>query len=254
MRYLLSIILCLWASCSWAFPPGFIGAVTQGAGGTADYCDGKLGSYSLYYDADHPNGTTTACITGGTTTVSATTGIDTASTAMNTTPGGTYGVSWDGALNHYLTVSSSSLTDSSGRVVLDFVWPATMPTTSFQIWEWGSTSAGARMYLNYNATGASGSPGYRMTVYHYDGTTTSATTAYIASSTLAGTVTTLIADWSASAGYVYAKLGSGTAATTALTVTEFSEPADSYFGENALGNVPSLEVGFDAIKMGASQQ
>lgn len=31
MRYLLSIILCLWASCAWAFPPGFIGAVTQGA-------------------------------------------------------------------------------------------------------------------------------------------------------------------------------------------------------------------------------
>ena len=31
MRCLLSIILCLWASCSWAFPPGFIGAVTQGA-------------------------------------------------------------------------------------------------------------------------------------------------------------------------------------------------------------------------------
>jgi len=30
MRYLLSIILCLWASCAWAFPPGFIGAVTQG--------------------------------------------------------------------------------------------------------------------------------------------------------------------------------------------------------------------------------
>jgi len=38
MRYLLSIILCLWASCSWAFPPGFIGAVTQGTSGTADYC------------------------------------------------------------------------------------------------------------------------------------------------------------------------------------------------------------------------
>lgn len=29
-RYLLSIILCLWASCAWAFPPGFIGAVASG--------------------------------------------------------------------------------------------------------------------------------------------------------------------------------------------------------------------------------
>ncbi len=31
MRYLLSIILCLWAGCAWAFPPGFMGAVTQGS-------------------------------------------------------------------------------------------------------------------------------------------------------------------------------------------------------------------------------
>jgi len=30
-KYILSIIFCLWASCAWAFPPGFIGAVTQGA-------------------------------------------------------------------------------------------------------------------------------------------------------------------------------------------------------------------------------
>jgi len=29
MKYLLSIILCLWVSCAWAFPPGFIGAITQ---------------------------------------------------------------------------------------------------------------------------------------------------------------------------------------------------------------------------------
>ena len=46
MRYLLSTIFCLWASCAWAFPPGFIGAVTQGstAGGednqTYDFLEG----------------------------------------------------------------------------------------------------------------------------------------------------------------------------------------------------------------------
>lgn len=33
MRYLSSIIFCLWAGCAWAFPPGFIGAVTQSASG-----------------------------------------------------------------------------------------------------------------------------------------------------------------------------------------------------------------------------
>ena len=31
MRYLLSIMLCLLASCAWAFPPGFIRAVTHGS-------------------------------------------------------------------------------------------------------------------------------------------------------------------------------------------------------------------------------
>jgi hypothetical protein len=41
MRYLLSIILCLWASCVWAFPPGFIGAVTS-AGSVAGCDDGVL--------------------------------------------------------------------------------------------------------------------------------------------------------------------------------------------------------------------
>lgn len=30
MRYILSIILCSWASCACAFPPGFIGAATGG--------------------------------------------------------------------------------------------------------------------------------------------------------------------------------------------------------------------------------
>jgi len=36
-KFMLSLILCLWASASWAFPPGFIGAITQGAaGGTPD--------------------------------------------------------------------------------------------------------------------------------------------------------------------------------------------------------------------------
>jgi hypothetical protein len=30
MRYLLSIILCLWAGTAWAFPPGFLGAISGG--------------------------------------------------------------------------------------------------------------------------------------------------------------------------------------------------------------------------------
>jgi len=31
-RYTLSIILCLWASCAWAFPPGFIGVIASMSG------------------------------------------------------------------------------------------------------------------------------------------------------------------------------------------------------------------------------
>lgn len=38
---LLSIILCLCASCAWAFTPGFLGAVASGGGG-ADPCTGFL--------------------------------------------------------------------------------------------------------------------------------------------------------------------------------------------------------------------
>ena len=34
MRHLLSIMMCLWASCAWAFPSGFIGAITQGTSAT----------------------------------------------------------------------------------------------------------------------------------------------------------------------------------------------------------------------------
>lgn len=55
MRYLLSMIFCLWASCALAFPPGFIGAVTQGVSGGGTFTpppildnfnrsDGALGS------------------------------------------------------------------------------------------------------------------------------------------------------------------------------------------------------------------
>lgn len=37
MRYILQIILCLWASSALAFSPGFIGAVTRGAAGAPTY-------------------------------------------------------------------------------------------------------------------------------------------------------------------------------------------------------------------------
>lgn len=56
-RYLLSIILCLWASCAWAFPPGFIGAVASGEG---SYCTGKTSLVCRDFDeAGTPSGMST---------------------------------------------------------------------------------------------------------------------------------------------------------------------------------------------------
>lgn len=63
MRYLLSIIFCLWAGCAWAFPPGFIGAVTHGAAVTG--CDDGVLSNGCF-DAGTTGWTTPL---GGTLTV-----------------------------------------------------------------------------------------------------------------------------------------------------------------------------------------
>ena len=63
MRYLLSTIFCLWASCAWAFPPGFIGAVTHGAAVTG--CDDGVLSNGCF-DAGTTGWTTPL---GGTLTV-----------------------------------------------------------------------------------------------------------------------------------------------------------------------------------------
>lgn len=253
MRKLIIAILVL-ALPAWAFAGSQqIRQVVGMAKGSSDYCTGKLGSYSLYYDADHPDGTTTACISGSTTTVSATTGIATNSTTMNMTSGGTYGVEWDGALNHYLTVPATGLSDVSGRIEVKVKFPATMPTTSFQLCEWGSITEGTRLYLNYSATGAGGQPGFRLVVYHYDGTSTTSATGYVASTTLAGSAQTIVGDWSSSAGFLYADLG-GTTQSSELTVTEFTEAANVYFGENAMGTSPGTSTGFDDLKIGASQQ
>lgn len=48
MKYILSIICCLWASCAMAFPPGFIGAVTHGA--ATAVCDDGLLSNGCFDD------------------------------------------------------------------------------------------------------------------------------------------------------------------------------------------------------------
>ena len=63
MRHLLSIIMCLWASCAWAFPPEFIGAVTHGAAVTG--CDDGVLSNGCFDDGT--TGWTTP--NGGTLTV-----------------------------------------------------------------------------------------------------------------------------------------------------------------------------------------
>lgn len=250
-RYPLTLIFVLWASFSWAFPPGFVEILMSG--NAVDYCADKLGSYSLYYDADHPFGTTTACISGSTTTVTGMTGILTNSTAMNMTSGGTYGVEWDGAADHYLTIPAIGLSDNSGRVEFKIKFPSTMPTVNFAVWEWGTTTAGVKLQLQYSATGAGGGPGYRLSVYHYDGTTTNATSSYIASTTLAGSTQTVKGDWSSSVSNLYGYFG-GVEVSLALAVTEFAEPNYCYLGEKVMNNVPGMAIGLDDYKSGASLQ
>lgn len=93
-RYILSIILCLWSSCSWAFSSKFIGVV---GGGTAPYCTGKTslicldfeeagtpsgmstvaGDATINYDSTSPrlDGTQSMRITSGTASTNVLTGI-----------------------------------------------------------------------------------------------------------------------------------------------------------------------------------
>lgn len=227
--------------------------------GTADYCAGKLGSYSLYYDADHPNGTTTACIIGSTTTVGMTGTDPTISTSCNLTSGGTYGVCWAGGVDKYLAIPNPGLTYANGRIELAVKLPATMPTADMSILEWYDSTVGVRAILNYNATGAGGQPGFQLVFYHIDGTTISSSTAYTASTDLAGTTKTIIVDW-LSGGNLISSFSGSTVPISLGTATPFTVTYASYvlttdevrFGEKY--NTGSCVLSFDDIKIGASQQ
>jgi len=58
----LSVVICLFLLTCPVNAGMLIGSGAVGG----DYCDGKLGSYEFYWDADHTSGDLFACISGGT--------------------------------------------------------------------------------------------------------------------------------------------------------------------------------------------
>lgn len=77
-RYLLSIILCLWASCAWAFPPGFIAMaaseVDAPPSGKTDSFTGTDGTALATHDSSwaamSSAGVSSAVISGNAVTIS----------------------------------------------------------------------------------------------------------------------------------------------------------------------------------------
>lgn len=244
IRIILAIILLPW-SCL-ASSGGMYPVPMVYVSGGADYCTDKLGSYSIYYDADHPSGTTVACISGGTTNVTFMTGI-TADAAWNITAGGTYGIMYNGAINTYLSVPPTGMSINSGRVEYKFKTPATMPIDDIAEWEWFyDASNQVKMYLNI-----SGATWQLVATHIGGGTSTQVLTAFV--SLVPDTTYYAVVDWSTVTGVLYADLNGAT--NTATTVTTGTTPTNPVrFGEDQAGKNPSTNWGFDDIKMGASQQ
>jgi len=215
------------------------------SGGEADYCADKLGSYSLYYDADHPDGTTTACISGGTTAVTIS-GV-TVDASANMTSGGTYGIIWDGALDHFLSIPAVGITPSNGRIELNFKFNSAEASANVGIIEW-RYSSGERIKVNLVR---SAGPVWKLELFHADGSNVSV---YTADTDLtSGTAVLIILDWSSSTGNLFASLN-GVSATIAGGGA-FTTPATGVIlGEDLSGSTSSTAVSFDDIKLSGSQQ
>jgi len=248
IKLILTTILCLWASVAGAFPGNFLATSVGSASAPADYCSDKLtGGWSLYFDADHPDGTTTACISGGTTTVARTAGV-TASNTVNTTSGGIYGNLWHGTTHDWVNVPANGISTQNGRVSFTFTTPSTVPADHVTLFEWDNgSSQRVTVYLWHSSST------YSLRVAHVDGSTTTAETAYVSLS--GSTSYTVVADWNSTTGIVYGAIGA-TTDTTSGTISSFTTPANGVrFGEDQTGlDGNSVGWGFDDIKMGVSQQ
>lgn len=221
--------------------------------GEVDYCADKLtGGYSLYYDADYPDGATTACVSGDTETVTLTSTTPTISDTVNTTSGGTYGVLWTPTQNTYLNIPATGITPENGRIEFDLVFTDTAPTSSgMGILEW-STAASASLYVKLQQSGGN----YRLAFYHYDGTTSyigSNSGAYVA--LLPNTSNKVAVDWNSTTGQMVIVLGANTTTSTGQSVGAFTVPIKGVrFGEDIWSEIGNQPVGFDNIYMGPSQQ
>ena len=222
---------------SQAMLVGYARTFAIGGGGDCD----NLGSWGLYYDADHTSGTTTACISGSTTTVTLATGVTIAGTTDKY-------VLWDGTTNSYLDVGAYGLTTQNGRVQFTITTPTTIPSQNIGLVEWyvGATSK-IIVYLQHSVGT------YQLVVIHADGSTVTASTGYTSLS--GGTEYVIIADWNSITGKVYAKIGTIENLSAAGTISSWTPTNGVRFGEDQNG-ITGGDVGwmFDDIYTGASQQ
>jgi len=210
---------------------------------------GNLGTWGLYYDADHTDSIYTACIQGSTTTVSVVTGV-VVDTAFNSTSGGQYGVTWDGTINSYLTVPATGITPTNGRLEFNIKTPSVLPTSlaTLGVVEWSNGSQAVIGYLQYSA----GQYGFR--VKHADGTT--AYSSLVLATLAPDTVYKAIIDWNGSTGELYTKLGGTESLATGLTLSGFTVPTGGVnFGERSINDAAGdVNWYFDDIYLGASRR
>jgi hypothetical protein len=223
--------------------------------GVVDYCTGKLGSYALYYDADHPDGTNKACVSGG--TIDATlTSVTASGAAQSLSTAGTNGILWDGWNAHFVSIPivSSGITSQNGRVEVDVTMGGALPSGStVGIFEYGDDAPNGGIFAKLQYLGGSG---YRLLLYNYStGDDPVADTLYVPATI--NTTYHVTLDWNSTTGKTYAKIGAEEKEITGINLTAFVPgyaPTDPKFGARWSGNVSTVPAGFDNIKMGASQR
>lgn len=243
-RYFAILIFILWASRSWAFPPGFVDIL--GSGGAVDYCADKLGSYSLVWTADHPLGDMKACVSGGTVDVSAIGG--TISTSQNHTVGGTKSFSFSAGNQHIRVSNNSYITSSSGYIKIWVYMPADQTTDTFDVFEY-NVDTNNSIYIPIQRANN------RFIIYFKSNNGGTFNDGVISNtSTLVTDGWNLIeAWWDVPTTLMGARLNSGTAVIdTAATIKEWtSEATYIYFGENIWSELPLTTYYIDDITLSA---
>ncbi len=214
---------------------------------SGDYCSDKLTGISLYYDADHPTNTTTACITGSTETVTFASGVS-ASTTVNTTSGGTYGVLTTGtASSQVASFTAQGITTTNGRVSFKLRTLGTLASSMYPLFEWRTTEDTAEITAYLQVSGTT----FRIIAMHNDGSQIITNLSNYVSFDVNQTWDVAV-DWNSTTGNLIGTLN-GVSSTKAGTISAFTTPTT--FKLFKYGNVPAgTSYGIDDVKMGASTQ